>query len=138
MPGKIYHALATESRAVLVMLGFRGVSDFARRTGINHMTAGALLGTNQSEWRKRPPIVVQTAEALHSAYMDERATMTKPMRAFVKDWFRRWKKRAMELLYVKTTFRELSEDQPRVKDRERKRKRVRDAVILAMKRFNWE
>lgn len=91
-----YVAMDSEARCILILMGFDGVRDFSKRSGINHDTAGQILGTVKLKQRKNYPLIVRTNETLHTAYMEQRATMPRTKRAYVVDWVKRWQKRVVE------------------------------------------
>ncbi len=136
---KPYLALESQARAVLVLLGFKGVKDFAKRAAVNHETAGALLGTIHIKHRKHGFVVLQVHEALHCAWMDRRARMTPGTKAFVKEWAKKWKKNVLEnVLGFESPGKIKSDDLAHVKDRERKRRPVRASVEKALNALKWE
>ncbi len=128
-----------DSRAVLLLLGFEGIQDFARRSDVNHETVGALLGTVKSRFRQQHLIVVKTHEALHTAYMEVKSEMDRPTRAFICAWAKRWQKEVLETrLFVESPGKQKVDPSPSVlMDRKRLQKKVRAAVELAFLALEW-
>lgn len=90
-----YAAYATESRAVIVLLGFTGIQDFARRAAINHLTTAELLGTMTLRRGKHPAQIVRAWGAATEAYADHRAILNASQRKHVLDWLKRWRQRLL-------------------------------------------
>ena len=95
MPTNPYPAYATESRSVIALLGFGGISDFARRAAINHLTAAELLGTMVLRRGKHPAQIVRAWSAATEAWVDRRPYLNAAQRKHVLDWMRRWRQRML-------------------------------------------
>ena len=140
MTDKNLCAMESEARGILILLGYDGVWDYAKRAGINHGTAGELLGTVRLKNRKKHNLVVKAHEALHSAYMDGRAEMSKAKRAYIRDWVKRWRKWVIAEALWLTSAGKVVDDKSLSEERRRLRKQqeVRAGVELAMAALKWE
>jgi hypothetical protein len=129
-----------ESRAILELLGFVGIQDFSRRSGVSHVTIGEIMGTAKMKHHKHHYNIIVVNEALHTAYMEVRDRLTGPARAYVCDWAERWKKDALEnRLMVESAGRIGKDVSPTVLyDRKRKRKAVMDSLVKALKALEWK
>lgn len=128
-----------ETRAVLQFLGFNGVQEFAKHCGMNRETASAILGLSAATYHKRHYVVIAIHEALHTAYVERRAKLNRMARGCVTDWAKRWKFEAMsEHLFVESAGKIREDATPvMVKDRMRKRKKVRESVLAAFNALEW-
>lgn len=134
-----YVAMASEARGILILLGFDGVWDFAKRAGINHDTAGQLLGTVKVKHKKKHNLVVQAHEALHSAYMQHRAVMSSPKLAYIKDWVKRWKQWVLdEVLWLESPGRVVKKKYV-YQDRQvaKRRAAIKAGVEQALNALEW-
>ena len=133
-------AMASEARGILILLSFGGIWDFAKRAGINHETAGQLLGTVKAKGKKNYGLVVRCHEALHSAYVEHYAEMSRPKRNYIKDWVKHWKKRVVaEQLRLTSTSR-VAEKQDPYQDQKmvKRHTAVKAGVVQAMDSLKWE
>lgn len=139
MPSSM-HAKETEARAVMVILGFKGVNDFAARAGVNHETAANLLGTSDARYgRKRHRIVIQVHEALHTAYLDCKAELGSGTRAFVRDWAKRWKKFVLaEKLWLESPGKQRVQHGDAVRQRELLQSKVKAEVVKVFSDLRWD
>lgn len=130
----------SEARAIMVLLGFDGVNDFAARSGINHETAGAILGTCKPRYKKHHYNIVTVNESLHTAYMERREELTAATRRYICDWAKRWKKHVIENVLFVESEGKLKEDIGRQGLRQRMmlRKKVRAGVLAAFAALEWK
>ncbi len=138
---RVYNKLKPNgSRAVLILLGFSGIQEFARHAGVNHETAGAILGTCVLKYHKQHYVLITVHEALHTAYMDKKNDLDRPARAFICLWAKRWQKESIrDRLFVESAGKIKEEISPVIlKDRKRKRKKVLDSVLAAFKSLEWK
>lgn len=128
-----------ESKAILWIFGFEGVLDFSKRAGINHETAGALLGTIEKRTHKHHYTLIAANEALHTAYIEVREQLSKPTRRYVCDWAKRWQKDVVQNKLMIESLGKISGNTPAmIKDRNRKRKKVLAGVLTAFKSLEWK
>lgn len=142
------HALATVSRCCLILLGFKGVRDFAKRAGVGHDTAGHALCTSpggdaegRKYWKKRHRMIVQVYEALYSAYVDRRDRMTPAIRAFVIDFIQSWQEWVLsEKLWIEAPGRmnKLGVSKHSARQRDKKRAQVRASVKAVFDAADWK
>jgi hypothetical protein len=138
--GKKYIAMASEARGVLILLGFDGVRDFAQRAGVNHETAGQLLGTVKLKYHKKHGLLVRAHEALHTAYVERREQMSRPMRNYVRDWAKRWRLFALdEVLWLRSPGRGGAHKYPsEAKRMKQRREAIKLGVQQALEALKWE
>ena len=117
-----------------MLLGFRGVVDFAAQAGIGHGTATSLLYNPKHGHRFAS--VIRVYSALHAAYHEVPATAAQ--RALIKDFTRRWVAMAMErvVFEVPLAWKDVSPRERRA--RLRRERRVRAAAWTAIKSLKWE
>ncbi len=129
-----------EARAVLVLLGFEGVLDFARRTGINHETAGTVLGTiKKAKHKKHHYILVTANEALHTAFIERKQVLTRAARAYVCDWIKRWHKESLSgRLFVEAAARQSTVRKGSNQSRAYKQEKTKAGVMTAFKSLEWK
>lgn len=133
-------AMSSEARGILILLGFDGVWDYAKRTGINHETAGSLIGTIAPRFRKKHNIIVLAHEALHTAYMEHRSQMSRPMRNYIKDWVKRWQKYLVnDMLWLTSPGRVLhTKYSGQAKQMKKRQAGIKAGVIQAIGALKWE
>lgn len=137
-------SLATVSRCVLIVLGFNGVNDFAKRAGMGPETAGHLLRTAPGElkrnWKKRHRTIIQAYEALHSAYLDRRERMTPATRAFVIDFIQAWQRWVLsDMLWLESPGKQKQNNNKySVAQVVKNRERVKASVIAVFDGAEWE
>ncbi len=132
---KVFPALVSESRSILVLLGFNGIRDFAKKSGLNHETVGVVLGTCVGRYQKHYPVIIQAHEALHSAYLDRREMLNKATRSYIKDWVKRWKKFAVETIHQSESPGKQTKN---TLDAQRKRAKVKAALKQTLDALKWE
>lgn len=135
-----YAAMASEARGVLILLGFDGVRDFSKRSGLNHETAGQILGTVKLKHQKNHHLIVRVNEALHTAYMEQRKAMAKPKRAYIVDWAKRWQRWAVdEILRLQSPGKVKNAQDTQEGRRNKKRQEaVKAGVLQALSALKWE
>lgn len=128
-----------EARAVLSILGFDGVRDFASRTGINHDTAGVLLSEGMPRHKKHHYVLIAANEALHTAFIERRSELRPAARKYVCDWAKCWQKDALKnKLEIERVGSEKPSTVTMIKDRKRKRKKVMDGIRAAFNSLEWK
>ncbi len=136
---KPYGANQSLAKAVLMVLGYRGVWDFAKRSCINHQTAGAVLGTCELNGLKHGNNLIKVHEALHSAYMEKRPSLRPGERRFVTEWAKRWRKNIFTgMLWTESPWKLKDETEVRRKDRERKRVAIKASIERSLFGLKWE
>ncbi len=136
---KLYLGRVSEARCILVLLGFDGVLDFSKKTGINHQTAGEIVGTVVQKYNKHYPVIIQAHEALNSAYLDRRAMLSKAARAYIKDWVKRWKKFVLDTLVHNESIGKTRIDSKEVNRKQAadRRKKVKAALKFTLDSLKW-
>lgn len=129
-----------EARAILVLLGFDGANDFAARSGMNHETAAAIIGTCKLKHRKHHYNIVTVHEALHTAYVEQKENLTGPTRKYICDWAKRWKKHVIENVLMTESEGKINNDTDRQGIRKRlvMRKKTESGVLAAFAALEWK
>ncbi len=126
-----------EAWSVLVLLGFSGVNDFAKAAGINHETAGAILGTRASAHGKHHYKMIATNEALHTAFMERRGSLNRAARAYVCDWAKRWQRSIIKELMTSPGKTKEDADRILIRQRNRLREKVKNSVLASFGALEW-
>lgn len=135
-----YAAMSSDARGILILLGFDGVRDFSKRTGISRHTAGQILGTVKLKNKHNYNVIVRCHEALHTAYMEQRATMVRPTRAYIVDWVKRWQKWVVgEILRLENPGKiKAPADSADGRATIRRRAGIKAGVVQAFEVLQWE
>lgn len=135
-----YAAMAREARCILILLSFDGVWDFAARAGLSHVSAGEILGTAKLTHQKNHHLVVRANEALHTAFMEQRLAMSKPKRAYIVDWVKRWQKWAVDEILRLESPGKVKNAQDTYEGRRNKQRRakIKAGVVQAFSVLKWE
>lgn len=129
-----------ECKAVLILLGFTSLKDFSAKAGVNHETAGALLGSVRLRYKKHHFTVIQVHSALHAAYVEQRESLSRGARAFLKDWVKDLKKRSVnEILQLKSPGKITgTASRESIIQRDQKREKVKASVKSHLDALRWE
>ncbi len=132
-------AYESEAYAVLSLLKIGTVQAFAKLAGINHCTAGEVLGVFEMRYHKKHGVLIRVHETLHSTFMDQRLNLSKKARAFIVDWAKRWQVVALDdLLWNSSPGKEKPTTTPSEARRMAKRRQaVKAAVKAAFERLEW-
>ena len=128
-------AMVSEPRCILVLLGFNGVRDFAKKIGMNHQTASGIIGASLFKNRAQHTVIIKAMEALNSAYLNRRGILNRAAKAYIKDWIKRWKKFAIDTLLFSISHGKTTVGS---KQAEKTRERVKVALKQALDAFKWE
>ncbi len=132
--------LTSEARAILVILGFEGIRDFAKRAGVNHQTVADALGTRVKQKVKNHHYnLVAINEALHTAYIDRKPVLTRATRAYVCDWAKRWHRDAIQnRLHIENPLRRNEVARYSDYSRKYKQEKTKAGVLAAFKSLEWK
>jgi len=132
---RIKPAMVSEPRCILVLLGFNGVRDFAKKVGMNHQTASGIIGASLFKNRAQYTLIIKAMEAMNSAYLNRRVILNRAARAYIKDWVKRWKKFALDTLLFNVSHGKVKNES---RQTERARERTKAELKKVLDAFKWE
>lgn len=131
-------AIGSKERMVLALLGIGGITPLAKLAGVNHETAGAILGTLHRRWKARPASIARVHQTLHAAYNERRAELSKAERKLLIDWQARWKNSVMRERLAYTSEGRIKDPSPSEQRRtQRKHERLREAMRATLDALVW-
>lgn len=125
----------TETRAVLAVLGFRSVRDFAIHVPMSPVTCITLL----CETGKHVTFLtaMRAFQALHGRFNDVKANLTKSQRSFVASWAKRWAKEAMGKIHRERHMPRPQKNKHEVRRTKRRRSAIREMQARAFASLSW-
>lgn len=133
-----HFALGSKQRSILHMLGFRGVYDFAKKSGIGHETAGAIIGTCDPRYKSRPFVILKAHSALHGAFMRVRDGLTPGEIAMIQEWHNDWKQYIQKQICVTRPGRVKNPSSKEITRMRKHRADLRQATKEQLDALVWE